>query len=268
LSYSGVGKETRLLLAKQDEQIARLDEILRSLSSPELPKNIRQGEVFKVVETIDKASTFTDTEVNIEGFNLVQLSTDGDLTDVSYKTVMPSGATTPSEESSHDPHIVGAAKRLLVTNDTAESGKTIWVIKTQAPWFMLPAIQHGTSEASGGSATEARFTPLAKGRIFYTTVNTTADFFASDLTVTYTPTLFRIQVNLSEAVCISARVTNSSTTVTSTFNSSTALTAGALYLFDRTCRSGDTINFRHGGVTKNNCVVNEMYVDEIPAGTQ
>lgn len=94
-----------------------------------------------------KASTFTDVEVNNPsplGYKLIQISTDGDLSDVSYKVQNYDGSWTPDIEAYLTPHIIGPIKGLKVSNDTGESGKTVYVTMYSGPDSLIPLIWHGS----------------------------------------------------------------------------------------------------------------------------
>ncbi len=156
----------RALIAAQQETNIRLAALTNILS----PKNFIMD-----IKTLAKTSTFTDTEVECGGADLIQISTDGDLTDVSYKVVQNDGSTSLEMEASESPHVPGKINALLITNDTVEGGKTIRIARFQASQGVLPAIQHGTPTAIS----------IASGkRLFYAEIEeftTGADnFFETD----------------------------------------------------------------------------------------
>jgi len=99
------------------------------------------------VKIISKASTFTATEVECGGFDLIQISTDGNLTDVSYKIEQLDGAKTRELEASELPQFLGPISAIFITNDTAEAGKTVRITRIQASTEALAALQHGTPMA-------------------------------------------------------------------------------------------------------------------------
>jgi len=115
---------------------------LDALINQGMPKNF----VIDIREK-SKASTFTDTEIEIGGFDLVKISTDGDLTDVSYKILQLDGGTSLEVEASEMPQFLGPASTLFLNNDTAEAGKTIRITRIQASPETLAALQHGTPMA-------------------------------------------------------------------------------------------------------------------------
>jgi len=96
---------------------------------------------------ISKASTFTDTEIECGGFDLIKISTDGNLTDVSYKILQRDGSKSREVEASEMPQFLGPVDSVFVTNDTAEAGKNVKVTRIQASPEALAALQHGTPMA-------------------------------------------------------------------------------------------------------------------------
>jgi len=99
------------------------------------------------IKTISKATTFSDTEIECGGFDLIKISTDGDLTDVSFKIIQLDGAKSLEVEASELPQFLGPVSSVLITNDTAETGKTITITRIQAASDALAALQHGTPTA-------------------------------------------------------------------------------------------------------------------------
>lgn len=100
------------------------------------------------VYTISKAAAFTDTDVDCMGSNLIQISTDGNLANVSYKIVHLDGGKGQTMEAAESPHIIGPVRGVLVTNDYAESGKNVRVARYRVSPLALPAILHGTPSAA------------------------------------------------------------------------------------------------------------------------
>lgn len=130
--------------------VDRLELIHRELQKVNLaltggiqPEIANRHGAFRTRERIDKGSTFTDTVVDITGYNLVQISTDGDLSDVSYKVGQLDGSVW-EDEASLCPHIVGFNQSLAVTNDTAEGGKYVYITKNRCPPILAAAIKHGS----------------------------------------------------------------------------------------------------------------------------
>ncbi len=107
---------------------------------------------------LDKAAVFADTRVECIGADLIQISSDGDLTDVSYKIVHLDGSVSLEMEAVESPHILGPVNAVLVSNDTAEAGMTVKVARNQGAIAALAAIQHGTPSSTVSAAA---------GRMFY-----------------------------------------------------------------------------------------------------
>lgn len=260
-----LGRETIAMLYAL-KQIENEMKALRGQGAVKLENVQVLGKYYYDSTTIDKTNTFTDTDVDVEGYNLVQVSSDGDLRNISYRVKKSDSQLTPTIEASLNPHITGFAKRVLVSNDTAESGKTIYVEKFLVQPGQTPSIWHGSSQPGSGSASEARFTPIAKGRLFNSTVSSATDFFATDLSVTFSPTLFRTLVALATQRRLLALANNGVINMSGQLNGSSSVSADVWYMFDLLARTGDTWNFQH---THSNTVrVRYMLVDEIPAGTQ
>jgi hypothetical protein len=90
--------------------------------------------------------------------------------------------------------------------------------------------------------------PLLKGTITNTVKAQNEDFFATALTPTLTPALFKVNCVLSNAATLVLRVGS----VSIGLNSGGLLTANALYKDELLVNAGDTINFRTdsiGGTT-------------------
>jgi len=98
------------------------------------------------IHTISKGSTFTDTEIPCLGASLVQVSTDGDMSDLSYKVKTAGGQSSATMKADESPHVVGPVHALLITNAQAQSGKYIRITRYLVPPLALPAIQHGTAK--------------------------------------------------------------------------------------------------------------------------
>jgi len=136
------------------------------------------------LKTISKAAAFTDTEVECGGADLVQISTDGSLTDVSYKVVHLDGSTSREVEAAESPKVLGHINALLITNDTAEAGKTVKIIRMQGPIAALAALQHGTPMAIEIATSK---------RLFYAEIEEYTSgapgYFETDQAMGTTPTL-------------------------------------------------------------------------------
>lgn len=108
--------------------------------------------------SINKAAAFADTRVECIGFDLFQISSDGDMTDISYKVVQLNGTTSLAMEAAESPQFLGPISAVLVTNDTAEAGRTVRITRFQGNIFALAAIKHGTPLS---------MTAAQSGRLFY-----------------------------------------------------------------------------------------------------
>jgi len=139
--------------------------------------------------SLDKAAAFADTRVECIGVDLIQISSDGDLTDVSYKVVHLDGSTSMEMEAAESPHILGPINALLVTNDTAEAGMTVRVARNQGHPAALAAIKHGTPMS---------MTVAAGSRMFYAEqveyVAGADNLFEADQPLGTEPTLFFVGV--------------------------------------------------------------------------
>jgi len=109
------------------------------------------------IKILSKASTFTASEVECSGFDLIQISTDGDLTDVSYKIEQLDGTKTRELEAAELPQFLGPVTAVFVNNDTAEAGKTVRITRIQASPEALAALQHGTPMAVSIASSKRMF---------------------------------------------------------------------------------------------------------------
>jgi len=132
---------------------------------------------------LDKAAAFTDTDVPCQGFNLIQISTDGNLGDVSYKVVQLDGRDSHVMEAAESPHILGPITAVLVTSDVAEPGKTVRVARYRVSPLMVSAIKHGTPQSVSIVAGAREF--FAE-KVDYAG---TSNFFETDQALGTTPTL-------------------------------------------------------------------------------
>lgn len=101
-----------------------------------------------------------------------------------------------------------------------------------------------SSYGSGGNITVTGLLPLAVASIFNTAIGANTNFLSTDITPTNTPCLLRILICLDTAGVFSVKRTKSAVTTTEQFNSGTALTANAEYLFDILVDTDETINFQ------------------------
>jgi len=74
-------------------------------------------------------STFAASTLKVDGqaFNLYAISTDGDLADVSYQVENVGGEKVDEMEAEQFAYIPGPVRSITFKNDTAESGKSIFV---------------------------------------------------------------------------------------------------------------------------------------------
>ena len=143
--------------------------------------------VFDVEPSKSKAATFTDMRIECVGADLIRISTDGDLTDISYKIIQLDGAITQAIEAAETPQFPGPVMGILLTNDTIEPGKTIRVARVHGNVGALSALPHGTPSAvSVASAT----------RMFYAEkveyAASGSNFFEADQPQGTTPSLFML----------------------------------------------------------------------------
>jgi hypothetical protein len=107
------------------------------------------------------------------------------------------------------------------------------------------AVVDKVSEVSSGIVEVSRLNPILKGSIFNTLIGANTNFFASDLTPTYSPTIFRIYITDDTAGLLNVKRTRAATTVTETLNAGSNLSAGCAYIFDIAVESGDSINLQY-----------------------
>jgi hypothetical protein len=97
-------------------------------------------------------------------------------------------------------------------------------------------------------------TPILKGSLFNTAISANTNMFASSLTPTYSPSLFRIYVCFNAAGVLSLMRTKDTTTVAEQFNAGNDLTANAAYLFDVLVEGGESINLQYSVAATALCV--------------
>lgn len=87
------------------------------------------------------------------------------------------------------------------------------------------------------------------------------NILAANLAPTNTPSIFRIQILMSNQGNFSVIIISGGNSQTGILNESNPLIAGALYIFDILVHSGDTINFRYsvGGGTIQTLKVQELF---------
>ena len=161
-----LGPETRAIIKE-----------LKSISNVlvgQVPNNIEFGQLLHTQETIDKSSTFEDSAVNIDGYNLVAITTTNntDIRDVSYKLRNLSGSVGASEEASLLNKVVGFNKEILITNDTAQSGNILidrWLLPPaylSAFDYNLSSIYFSDNPSDGQATTGNALSVLAHELLF------------------------------------------------------------------------------------------------------
>jgi hypothetical protein len=95
------------------------------------------------------------------------------------------------------------------------------------------------------SAIKDRFTPILKGSVFNASVSANTNIFASDLSPTNSPTVFRIYATFNVSGVLSVIRTKAGNSVTEQLNSGNALNANAAYIFDIIVESGESINLQY-----------------------
>lgn len=148
------------------------------------------------LRTISKASSFDDTRVECIGADLIQISSDGNLGDISYKVLQLDGGTSDAMEAVESPHVLGPISALLITNDTDESGKNVHVARMQGSQAALAAIQHGTPQAIIIHKPFRMFTCAKRD------YDGTADYFETDQALGDTPTLYMTAFQLANKIRI------------------------------------------------------------------
>ncbi len=102
----------------------------------------------------------------------------------------------------------------------------------------------------------------SKASIFNTAVLANTDFFTTDLSPTFTPSIFRIYCCFNASGVLTVRRTKAGTTVSEELNAGSALTADAAYLFDVIVDEGETINLQYSVAA----TVLKLSVVEVSAG--
>ena len=140
--------------------------------------------IFDVVPPITKAAAFADTRIECLHADLIRISTDGDLTDISYKIIQMDGHTTQVIQAAETPQFPGPIAAILLTNNMAEAGRFIRIARVHGNVSALAAMPHGTPSAT---------TIKASGRMFYAELVEYAvgadNFFEADQAMGDIPTL-------------------------------------------------------------------------------
>lgn len=167
-----------------DKLIQRVDYLTRGLLG-DVPQNlIKETKITHTQIKLDKASAFAlGADIRkVSNCNLILISTDGTINDVSFKIQGLDGQFGPELEASLIDYWIGGALRIDVANDTAEAGKSIYIDVYMAPLSLLGVVKR--SFVSG--------TIVARTSAFYASkvdYDGTANFFETDQPLGTTPTL-------------------------------------------------------------------------------
>jgi len=91
---------------------------------------------------------------------------------------------------------------------------------------------------------EKRLIPLEKANITNTEKTGVTNFFATDLSPSFAPSLFRIMIAVDVGCKLFGIVTVSGSSYLIKFNNASDLNADVVYMFDMLVHVGDTINFQ------------------------
>ncbi len=236
MSANNYGPETRAILQ-------RLDALVYMQAGGVQEEIVKSHGGFHVHKVQPKAAIFTDTAFDVEGFNLVQISSDGNLMDVTYRIQGKEGSIEPvGVYAGLNPHIIGFNKQIYLTNATAESGKNVYIDMFRAAPAYLAAIQHGTAQNIHFEPPEA-----AVAQIFEVNKANDTDYFAANITnSTGGPRKYTIQI-LQETGSVTNLLVDNSTNTDNVWNlnNATALTANCVYVFDVVMDTGNSFNVQH-----------------------
>lgn len=226
--------------------IAELKKILAQLK-----ESSQLSKVLHVTETTSKTGTFTDTPFDIRNFNVVLISTDGDITDLTYKTKDLDGYESIDTLVQAIPKIVGTFEKFFLTNSTGEAGKIVYIDKFrfENP-SIIPALQHGTTQATTISIGDVDFRGIVEaGSVSVLNQANDSDWFGTNITPTTTPCMHRVEILLrtgTQKVRYELDDSGLSTTDTEAdFNDSVALKNKTGYFFDIPLLSGQSYNIQH-----------------------
>lgn len=110
--------------------------------------------------------------------------------------------------------------------------------------------------------TKARSVLILKDSKFNTSVTADTNIFSSELSPSYSVTLFRIYACFSAAGVLSVKRIRGGVTVTEKLNEGSNLSANAAYSFDIVVKSGETINLQYSATA----TALELSVSEIGGG--
>jgi len=100
----------------------------------------------------------------------------------------------------------------------------------------------------------SRILVIQKASIFNTSIAANTNIFSSDLTPSYSPTLFRIYACFSASGVLTVRRTRGGTTVSEILNAGSSLNANCAYMFDVIVESGDSINLQYSVAATAICI--------------
>lgn len=145
-------------------QVERLDKIIAQL---QLLNSMLIGDISEDVSVkgrtrfksfiISKASTIADSSspkaantagvVNIQEANRFIITTDGNINNISYRVVFADGSISDEIELNQLNSLPGKFKQVQVNNDTAESGKNIWVRQFSLPPLLADNVEGALSSS-------------------------------------------------------------------------------------------------------------------------
>jgi len=122
----------------------KLDTLIRGTVG-NIPESVLAGALWYQMQEIDKSSTFNigDAEgiIDSTNFNLVVVSTDGDIKDITYKKTFRDGTQEPNAiQARIDNRIVGEVTQIDIGNSTAQSGFKIYVEKYLLPPNLIAGV--------------------------------------------------------------------------------------------------------------------------------
>jgi hypothetical protein len=202
---------------------------------------------------LPKDSTFTNEEVGIRDYNLVLITTDGSINTISYDFRTKEGnmwKPASTIEARNLPIMIGQLDTVRINNDTAESGKSVFVDRWLAPSSMLSALSTGTILKTGVGI--AGITEMATLKETSKAINT--DWLAANITPNITPCMHRLFIKVATATGVRVELDDSGESTTDVefyLNSKSNLAADAGYTFDVPLLAGQSYNIQHDTGTQN-----------------
>jgi len=193
-----LGPETRAIIS----ELRKISNVLVGT----VPNNIEFGELLHTQESLDKSSTFEDTIVTTDGYNLVAITTTNntDIRDVSYKLRNLTGSVGASEEASLLNKVVGFNKEILITNDTGQTG-SILIDRWLLPPAYLSAFDYNLSSIyfsdnpSDGQASSGNALSVLAHELLYDSYNSNYNRERSHSTIIALASSERSETTTSEA---------------------------------------------------------------------